>query len=184
MSRSSRGKQRLSVKISPQLLREARMREQDGRWLGSAGPAALGRFVRKICGCEEQKSSRLKPYNGRIIRKTRPVDTRDGSNNKVREAHPRSIGRASLETGRGRKPALEPHIAPWSTSSSRRRLVTIFHSFNVDSGADVSLAPRQLAECIGLTWLRGSKVKLSGISPYQSVQSKAEPTGSLRSSLT
>ncbi len=37
--------------------------------------------------------------------------------------------------------------------------------FIVDRGADVSLAPRQLAECIGLAWLRGSKVKLSGISP-------------------
>ncbi len=39
------------------------------------------------------------------------------------------------------------------------------YSFMVDSGADVSLAPRQLAERIGLTWLRGSKVRLSGISP-------------------
>lgn len=39
------------------------------------------------------------------------------------------------------------------------------YSFIVDSGADVSLAPRQLAERIGLTWLKGSKVKLSGISP-------------------
>src|SRR3989442_12587683 len=39
------------------------------------------------------------------------------------------------------------------------------YSFIVDSGADVSLAPRQLAERIGLTWVSGSKVKLSGISP-------------------
>jgi hypothetical protein len=39
------------------------------------------------------------------------------------------------------------------------------YSFIVDSGADISLAPRQLAERIGLDWTKGSRVKLSGISP-------------------
>jgi len=39
------------------------------------------------------------------------------------------------------------------------------YSFIVDSGADISLAPRQLAERIGLDWDKGSKITLSGISP-------------------
>ena len=39
------------------------------------------------------------------------------------------------------------------------------YSFIVDSGADISLAPRQLAERIGLDWNEGSKITLSGISP-------------------
>jgi len=39
------------------------------------------------------------------------------------------------------------------------------YSFIVDSGADISLAPRQLAERIGLDWDEGSKITLSGISP-------------------
>ena len=39
------------------------------------------------------------------------------------------------------------------------------YSFIVDSGADFSLAPRQLAERIGLDWDKGSKITLSGISP-------------------
>jgi hypothetical protein len=39
------------------------------------------------------------------------------------------------------------------------------YSFIVDSGADVSLAPRQLAERIGISWIKGSKVTLTGISP-------------------
>ena len=38
------------------------------------------------------------------------------------------------------------------------------YSFIVDSGADISLAPRQLADCIGL-WARGSRISLTGISP-------------------
>lgn len=38
------------------------------------------------------------------------------------------------------------------------------YSFIVDSGADISLAPRQLAERIGIDWAKGSRVKLSGIS--------------------
>ena len=39
------------------------------------------------------------------------------------------------------------------------------YSFIVDSGADISLAPRQLADRIGLDWDKGSKITLSGISP-------------------
>ena len=39
------------------------------------------------------------------------------------------------------------------------------YSFIVDSGADISLAPRQLAERMGLDWDKGSKITLSGISP-------------------
>jgi len=39
------------------------------------------------------------------------------------------------------------------------------YSFIVDSGADISLAPRQLAERIGLNWARGSRISLTGISP-------------------
>ena len=39
------------------------------------------------------------------------------------------------------------------------------YSFIVDSGADISLAPRQLAERIGLNWSRGSRISLTGISP-------------------
>lgn len=39
------------------------------------------------------------------------------------------------------------------------------YSFIVDSGADISLAPRQLAERIGLNWGRGSRIRLTGISP-------------------
>ncbi len=39
------------------------------------------------------------------------------------------------------------------------------YSFIVDSGADITLAPRQLAERIGLDWNKGSKVTLTGISP-------------------
>src|SRR6266704_689778 len=39
------------------------------------------------------------------------------------------------------------------------------YSFIVDSGADVSLAPRQLAERIGLDWIKSSRVTLTGISP-------------------
>ena len=39
------------------------------------------------------------------------------------------------------------------------------YSFIVDSGADISLAPRQLAERIGLNWARGSRITLTGISP-------------------
>jgi hypothetical protein len=39
------------------------------------------------------------------------------------------------------------------------------YSFIVDSGADVSLAPRQLAERMGIDWIKGSRVTLTGISP-------------------
>ena len=39
------------------------------------------------------------------------------------------------------------------------------YSFIVDSGADISLAPQQLAERIGLYWNKGKKITLSGISP-------------------
>ncbi len=39
------------------------------------------------------------------------------------------------------------------------------YSFIVDSGADISLAPRQLAERIGVEWASGNRVRLSGISP-------------------
>lgn len=39
------------------------------------------------------------------------------------------------------------------------------YSFIVDSGADISLAPQQLAERIGLDWNKGKKIILSGISP-------------------
>jgi hypothetical protein len=38
------------------------------------------------------------------------------------------------------------------------------YSFILDSGADVSLAPRYLAERIGLNWSRGSRISLTGIS--------------------
>jgi hypothetical protein len=39
------------------------------------------------------------------------------------------------------------------------------YSFIVDSGADISLAPRQLAERMGIDWIKGSRVTLTGISP-------------------
>src|SRR5438094_8571710 len=39
------------------------------------------------------------------------------------------------------------------------------YSFIVDRGADIRLAPRQLAERIGLDWNKGSTVRLTGISP-------------------
>jgi hypothetical protein len=39
------------------------------------------------------------------------------------------------------------------------------YSFIVDSGADISLAPRQLVERIGLDWNKGTKITLTGISP-------------------
>jgi hypothetical protein len=39
------------------------------------------------------------------------------------------------------------------------------YSFIVDSGADISLAPRQPAERVGLNWARGSRTTLTGISP-------------------
>ena len=39
------------------------------------------------------------------------------------------------------------------------------YSFILDSGADISLAPRHLAERIGLNWARGSIISLTGISP-------------------
>jgi hypothetical protein len=39
------------------------------------------------------------------------------------------------------------------------------YSFIVDSGADISLAPRQLAERIGLDWEGGTRITLTGISP-------------------
>ncbi|HZY47034.1 MAG TPA: hypothetical protein VFE96_04480 [Candidatus Bathyarchaeia archaeon] len=39
------------------------------------------------------------------------------------------------------------------------------YTFIVDSGADISLAPKQMAERIGVNWAIGSKTKLSGISP-------------------
>ena len=39
------------------------------------------------------------------------------------------------------------------------------YSFILDSGADISLAPRHLAERIGLNWARGSRISLTGISP-------------------
>src|SRR5919108_3515416 len=38
------------------------------------------------------------------------------------------------------------------------------YTFIVDSGADISLAPRQLADRIGINWAKGSKVTLTGIS--------------------
>ena len=38
------------------------------------------------------------------------------------------------------------------------------YSFVVDSGADISLAPRYLAGRIGLDWAAGEKVVLKGIS--------------------
>ena len=39
------------------------------------------------------------------------------------------------------------------------------YTFIVDSGADISLAPYQLAERVGLNWTDGSKTILTGISP-------------------
>ncbi len=39
------------------------------------------------------------------------------------------------------------------------------YSFIVDSGADISLAPRQLAQRLGVEWVTGTRVRLSGISP-------------------
>jgi len=39
------------------------------------------------------------------------------------------------------------------------------YSFIVDSGADISLAPRQLAQRLGVEWANGTRVRLSGISP-------------------
>lgn len=38
------------------------------------------------------------------------------------------------------------------------------YRFLVDSGADISLAPRQLARDIGLPWQQGKRVVLTGIS--------------------
>lgn len=37
-------------------------------------------------------------------------------------------------------------------------------TFVVDSGADISLAPRTLCEKLGITWRKGSRKELSGIS--------------------
>jgi len=50
------------------------------------------------------------------------------------------------------------------------------YSFIVDSGADISLAPRQLAERIGLNWARGSRISLTGIStqPECSVEGRIQ----------
>ncbi len=39
------------------------------------------------------------------------------------------------------------------------------YAFIVDSGADISLAPRGLAERIGVDWAKGKRARLSGISP-------------------
>ncbi len=39
------------------------------------------------------------------------------------------------------------------------------YSFIVDSGADISLAPKELAERIGVDWAKGKRARLSGISP-------------------
>ena len=39
------------------------------------------------------------------------------------------------------------------------------YAFIVDSGADISLAPRDLAERIGVDWTKGKRARLSGISP-------------------
>ena len=39
------------------------------------------------------------------------------------------------------------------------------YSFIVDSGADISLAPRELAERVGVDWSQGKRARLSGISP-------------------
>jgi len=47
----------------------------------------------------------------------------------------------------------------------REKTGSNLYSFIVDSGADISLAPRQLAERIGLTWEVGTRITLTGISP-------------------
>ncbi len=38
-------------------------------------------------------------------------------------------------------------------------------AFIVDSGADISLAPRDLGDRLGVDWAKGKKARLSGISP-------------------
>lgn len=55
------------------------------------------------------------------------------------------------------------------------------YTFIVDSGADISLAPRQLAERIGVNWAKGSKVSLSGISPKPecSVEGRIHKVGTI-----
>ena len=47
----------------------------------------------------------------------------------------------------------------------REKTGSNLYSFIVDSGADISLAPRQLAERVGLDWNNGKRATLSGISP-------------------
>lgn len=57
-----------------------------------------------------------------------------------------------------RVPALEVALA---TSDGRLLLRT----FLVDSGADISMAPRRLCQELGLDWRSGERVNLNGISP-------------------
>lgn len=42
---------------------------------------------------------------------------------------------------------------------------TITETFIVDSGADISMAPRRLCDLLGLSWNSGTVIELEGISP-------------------
>ena|SRR5437867_3193276 len=55
------------------------------------------------------------------------------------------------------------------------------YSFIVDSGADISLAPRQLAERLGVEWAEGTRVRLSGIStrPECSVEGRVHSVNAI-----
>ena len=54
-----------------------------------------------------------------------------------------------------------PAIDVISTGPNRRALR---RTFLVDSGADVSLAPRRLCELLGFDWSSGAELRLAGIS--------------------
>ncbi|TMI35179.1 hypothetical protein E6H25_06030 [Candidatus Bathyarchaeota archaeon] len=50
-----RDRRRLGEKISPQLLREARLRQQDGEWLSSAKPLVLRRYRGKYVAIRNKR---------------------------------------------------------------------------------------------------------------------------------
>ncbi len=50
-----RDRRRLGEKISPQLLREARLRQRDGEWLSSAKPLVLRRYRGKYVAIRNKR---------------------------------------------------------------------------------------------------------------------------------
>jgi hypothetical protein len=70
--------------------------------------------------------------------------------------------RASLPEAGDRVSSLVPTLdVLFATTNNRLRRAT----FLVDSGADVSMAPRRLSELLGLNWETGEALSLRGISP-------------------